>query len=118
MSGQDRKKQRRAARKKRNAKVEKVRQDMTAAAVERNASIPRGRQVTTGDVSAHALPGHAKCGGRGMVGVEMACPCATKRFLRRHPGVIVVMEGDVARVYWPASVPLAAEEPKGEPDGR
>ena len=84
------------------------------AAAQRNAGTPRGRPVSTGDVSAYALAGHAKCGGSGMLGPQMACPCATKRFLKRHPEVVVVIEGGVCGVYWPLSA-ISVEPPKEDP---
>ena len=76
---------------------------------ERNAGRPRGRLVLAGDITAHALAGHAACGGRGQVN-GVACSCATKRFLRAHPEVIVVREGAAMVAYWPAAVSLDVEE--------
>jgi len=75
---------------------------------ERNAHLPRGRAVTVGDIQAYAMPGHGKCGGRGVVG-RVACSCATKRFMRAHPEVIVVREGDLLGVYWPLKISVSIE---------
>jgi len=91
--------------------------DSMARAVERNVDVPRGRPVKTGDVSAYALGGHSKCRGTGMVGAAEACSCATKRFMRAHPEVIVVREGDLLGVYWPLKV-AETEAKDGGPDGQ
>lgn len=76
---------------------------------ERNAHVPRGRDVTVSEVQAYALSGHGKCGGRGVVG-RVACACATKRFMRANPDVIVVREGDLLGVYWPLKIAVGSGE--------
>lgn len=68
----------------------------------RNVYYPRGREVTVDDVKAHALPKHQKCKG-GMVSKTTPCSCATKRFLKAHPEVIIDSDG---RAWWPAKDPI------------
>jgi len=75
---------------------------------ERNANIPRGRDVKLSEVQAYALRGHSKCGGTGAVG-RVACSCATKRFMRAHPEVVVVREGELLGVYWPLKISVSIE---------
>lgn len=72
----------------------------------RNQETPKGRAVTAAEISPYALPLHLKCRGKGVVGYRgqgeertaVPCACATKRFLRAHPEVVVDRDG---RVWWP-----------------
>ena len=53
------------------------------------------------DVTPYALPLHQKCrqGIMRMSNPPVACACATKRFLRAHPEVIL---DDTGAAWWPA----------------
>jgi hypothetical protein len=69
----------------------------------RNAHVERGRVVMVSEVQPYALPMHQKCR-QGIVrrtDPPVACACATKRFLKAHPEVIVDKDG---RAWWPAKV--------------
>lgn len=67
----------------------------------RNAHVERGRVVMVSEVTPYALPLHQKCR-QGIVrrsDPPVACACATKRFLKRHPEVIIDEKG---AAWWPA----------------
>lgn len=104
---------RKQARKKFRAKNRRVTDQRAADRIDRfasrNAGSPRGRAVPVGDVAAHALSGHSKCRGTGMLGARMACACATRRFLKAHPDVIVVPDGAECGVYYPVKIEIEKE---------
>jgi len=81
----------------------------------RNPGVPRGRPVTVGDISGYALSGHQECRGRGMIGLvegkARPCKCATKRFLKAHPEVVV--DGATGEAFWPATVQIGKEDEVG-----
>ena len=105
-------------RQRRDAVEERVRQ-----LAERNAGVPRGRPVTVGDISGYAQSGHQPCKGRGVLGIwqgdkALPCKCATKRFLKAHPEVIV--DGPTGQAWWPVQVQVdgaATEDGPGGGDG-
>jgi hypothetical protein len=66
----------------------------------RNAHVEKGRIVMVSEVTPYALPLHQKCR-QGIIRQSdppVACACATKRFLKKHPEVIIDRAG---RVWWP-----------------
>lgn len=67
----------------------------------RNLHLEKGQVVMVSEVTPYALPMHQKCR-QGIIrqtNPPVACACATKRFLRKYPEVIVDEQG---RVWWPA----------------
>lgn len=78
-----------------------------APTIARNQGAARGRPVTLGDVAPFRRPLHQPCAaGRGTVvrkGRREACACATKRFLRAHPELILDARGNA---WWPAEPPV------------
>jgi hypothetical protein len=76
-----------------------------APSIARNLDKARGPQVLASQVRAHALPFHPACNGTGVRnkvgagGARQICKCATKRFLRAHPELIVQADG---QCWWPA----------------
>lgn len=89
--------------------------DAPAPSIARNLDKPKGREVTPADVAPHALPLHPPCRGKGLLGLRgdgrrEICKCATKRFLRAHPEVILEADG---RAWWPA--PKADPSDGGSP---
>ncbi len=65
-----------------------------------NLDKPRGKQVMVADISPYALQMHQPCGGRGILRgtANVPCRCATKRFLLKHPEVIIDATG---HCWWP-----------------
>jgi hypothetical protein len=112
----DVKKGRREDRKKRDkARRRRHREKQTEQALDpsRNLHAERGRPVTAADITPYARQKCSSCRGKGVVGRRSAgevhgvepCVCATKRFIKAHPEVIIDAHG-VA--FFPA------EEPKDE----
>lgn len=87
----------------------------------RNLGVARGAALTVNEIRAYAYAGCRKCRGGGVFGSGTvstnsflkgtmhkdvqgpnlrACACATRRFLRAHPEVIV---DAAANVFWPAA---------------
>jgi len=66
-----------------------------------NEGKPKGRQVTVADLVPYALQMHPLCGGKGIVrGTNnVPCKCATKRFFKAKPNVILDATG---AAWWPA----------------
>lgn len=70
----------------------------------RNLHVPRGAAVTVAEVVKHALPKHSKCvGGLERGSKTTPCICATRRFLKAHPEIIMDKAGSA---WWPAEDPL------------
>ncbi len=75
----------------------------------RNLHVEKGRAVMVSDIQPHALQMHEKCRGRGVVAIvdggtrAIPCKCATKRFLKAHPEVIIDKSG---AAWWPAKDPV------------
>jgi hypothetical protein len=71
----------------------------------RNLDKERDRPVTVADVTPHALPGHPKCRGKGVMANQVACACAMSRFLKAHPEIIIEVldreHPERAAVFWP-----------------
>lgn len=75
----------------------------------RNSHVERGRPITVADVAPYARQKCQKCRGKGMVGVKLSedgtpvsatpCKCATVRFFKAKPEIILDEEG---RAWWPA----------------
>lgn len=86
----------------------------------RNLHIDKGRQITIDDVRPYALAMHHPCRGNGVVGLVKdaegkavagrPCICATKRFFKAHPEIIMEANG---AAWWPLDV-TANETPKQE----
>lgn len=66
-----------------------------------NVHLPKGRAVMVSDIQPYALPMHQKCK-QGIIRrtvPPVACACATKRFLKAHPEIII---DETGAVWWPA----------------
>lgn len=75
----------------------------------RNLDKERDRPVTVADVTPHALDGHPKCRGKGVMANQVACACAMSRFLKAHPEIIIEVvdraHPERAAVFWPKKDP-------------
>lgn len=99
------------------------REEALAEGATRNAGVPRGRQVVVGDVSAYALEGHPPCRGTGMTGTNASgdavpCTCATRRFFKAHPEVIVVPDAGSVKAWWPANIKIEEVTDDGQEQER
>lgn len=114
----DVKKKRRDDRKKRDKQRHRRHKEKAAQQAldpSRNLHVERGRPVTAADITPYARQKCGDCKGKGLVGRRSAgevhgiepCACASKRFIKAHPEVIIDVQG-VA--FFPA------EEPKPEPE--
>src|SRR5215831_7951915 len=73
----------------------------------RNVHKEPGRAISVNDVIPYARPGCQKCRGKGIVGYRKVgetrgaepCACATKRFWKAHPEIIVTEKG---LAFWPS----------------
>lgn len=66
-----------------------------------NLHVAKGAPVTVDEVRAHGLPGCASCSGAGRTPRGVICSCATRRFMKAHPEIIV---DRVGYSWWPATV--------------
>lgn len=89
---------RKARLEKRRRRLDAVRRKL-ASGPARNLMSPRGPRVTVAEMQCY---GYALCQrgcrGTGLERPQVACACATRRFLKAHPEVIVDPE---ANVWWP-----------------
>lgn len=66
-----------------------------------NLHVEKGAPVTLEEVRAYVLPGCATCSGRTGLGRDgKPCACATRRFMKAHPEIIM---DRVGHAWWPAA---------------
>lgn len=74
-----------------------------------NVHVERGPAITLEEVRAHALDGHASCRSTpGLAKDGKPCTCATKRFFRAHPEIVV---DDKGFAWWPKVRRVVGPEP-------
>lgn len=76
-----------------------------------NLHVAKGASVTVDEVRAYGLPGCVSCSGTGRTPRGVICSCATRRFMKAHPEIIV---DRVGYSWWPATA-KPAPEPAPEP---
>lgn len=83
----------------RNRKAARVR-SRHVADISLNTSKPKGKQVMVGEVAPYALQMHPPCRGTGIQrGTrDVPCRCATLRFFKAHPEIIIEASG---QAWWP-----------------
>lgn len=102
----------------RRTRLAAAREAAAAPDARRNLHVERGRPVVVNDITPFARPKCGKCGGKGIAGMRSAgettgaepCSCATKRFFREHPEIIVTAEGEA---FWPLET-VPAVDTNGE----
>ena len=121
----DAKKKRREDRKKKDKtrrRRHREKQVQQALDPSRNLHAERGRPVTAADITPYARQKCTDCKGKGLVGRRSAgevhgvepCACASKRFIKAHPEIIIDAQG-VA--FFPAEEPKQEIPEQAAPDG-
>jgi hypothetical protein len=92
----------------RRAKLRELRDAVGRLDPSRNLHVEKGRVVTVNDITPHARPKCKDCKGKGITGTNKdddgkavsatPCRCATSRFFKAHPEVIVDARG---ASWWP-----------------
>lgn len=103
----------------RRARLTAAREAAAAPDARRNLHVERGRPVVVNDITPFARPKCGKCkngiagttkNDAGEVVGATPCACATTRFYRHHPEIIVTAEGEA---FWPLET-VPAVDTNGE----